>query len=529
MSAENKNTSLKAQSAWLLFAKIAGFVLSFLLPLVVVRVLAKSEYGVYQQAFRVLVVAVGVLPIGISMSAFYYLSRDEAKRASTIFNILIFNFIVGGLAFAFLFLFPQSLGNLMTSNEIGKLAPIIGFAIWVWLFSTFLEVIAVANNESVLATGFIIFAQFTKSTFMILAVLVFGTVESLIWGAIVQGLLQTTVLMVYVNKRFPRFWTTFNTKFFKEQLIYAVPLGIAGILWMLQTEVHYFFVSHRFSDTEYAIYAAGCFQLPLVTMLAESVVSVLIPKMSALQLKGDTREMVRITFRAMQTLALLFLPIYVFLFITAELFISTLFTNRFESSVSIFRVFLTLLPFHIFISDPLFRVFQKMGRYLVLARIVSGAILVAWLFYGIKHYSLTGIIAIVVFVRITEMILAELFIFSRIGVTKYELKSLYKIVLTGFAALIAGLIMFGAAKYVQAPVYEFVLHTVGNVYPPLKNTLREFIAGVFALSVLALIYGIAYFGFVTAFSAMNESDKRTITNLFNKVLGRFLSIRGSEA
>ena len=70
-------------------------------------------------------------------------------------------------------------------------------------------------------------------------------------------------------------------------------------MWTLQTDVHNYFVSHHFSPAEFAIYAIGCFQLPLIGMLGESVAAVLIPRVSSLQATGDRAEIIRLTIRAM--------------------------------------------------------------------------------------------------------------------------------------------------------------------------------------------------------------------------------------
>ena len=109
--------------------------------------------------------AAAILPIGFSMSAYYFLTREKEKRSAAIFNILLFNFTVGGMACLTLFFFPQFLGNAFQSAEMTRLAPKIGVVIWIWIFSTFLETVAVANQETKLATVFIIFAQFTQNLF----------------------------------------------------------------------------------------------------------------------------------------------------------------------------------------------------------------------------------------------------------------------------------------------------------------------------------------------------------------------------
>jgi len=200
--------------------------------------------------------------------------------------------------------------------------------IWIWIFSTFLETVAIANQEIRVATAFIVTAQFTKTVMMGGAVIAFATVEAFIYAAMIQGIIQTFVLLCYLRSRFPGFWRGFNPAFFREQMVYAIPYGLAGVLWMAQNDIHNYFVGYKFSSAEFAIYAYGCFEIPLIAMLSDSVTSVLIPRMNALQHAGDREEMIRLTARAMQKLALFCFPIYVFLLITSHTFIITLFTGE---------------------------------------------------------------------------------------------------------------------------------------------------------------------------------------------------------
>ena len=347
---DEKTQSLKAQSSWLLIAKIVGFGFTFVLPLLIVRYLTQDKVGLYRESFQVIMNAVMILPLGLSMSAFYFLSRETERRGAAILNILVFNFVVGGLACLTLCLFPQLIGNIFRSDELTHLAPKIGVVIWIWMFSTFLETVAIANQEIKIATAFIVFAQFSKTLLLGSAIFLFATVESFIYAAMVQGVIQTLILLCYLSSRFPGFWRSFDRRFFREHMVYAVPFGLAGILWIAQIDIHNYFVGYKFSAAEFAIYAYGCFQLPLIAMLAESVTSVLMPRMNELQLAGEKDEMIRLTARAMQKLAFFYFPIYVFLIITAHTFIVTLFTQKYEASASIFVINLTLLPFGILVG-----------------------------------------------------------------------------------------------------------------------------------------------------------------------------------
>ena len=100
--------------------------------------------------------------------------------------------------------------------------------------------------------------------------------------------------------------------------------------------------------------------------------------------------MIRLSARAMEKLAFVFFPFYTFLIVVAELFIVTLFTDKYLDSIPIFIIFLTLLPFSILISDPVIRAYEELGRFLLKVRIVSTLLLVGLLILAVNYSDLEG-------------------------------------------------------------------------------------------------------------------------------------------
>ena len=118
--------------------------------------------------------------------------------------------------------------------------------------------------------------------------------------------------------------------------------------------------------------------------MIESVTAILIPRISELQMLGDKREIIALSGRSMNKLALVFLPFYAFLFVTAEPFIVTLFSRDYIASVPIFLINLTLIPFAIWINDPVVRAFPELGRFLLYLRIALLVGMTATLVVGIN-------------------------------------------------------------------------------------------------------------------------------------------------
>lgn len=508
---------MRQQSAWLLAAKFIAFALSFALPLLIVRYLTQEAVGHYREAFQVVTNAVIILPLGLSMSAYYFLARETERRAAAIFNILIFNFVVGGLACLMLFLFPQIIGNVFQSEEMLRLAPKIGVVIWIWIFATFLETVAIANQEARAATAFIIIAQFSKTLLMGAAVFAFATVESFIYAAMIQGVIQTCILLGYLRSRFPGFWRTFDAAFFREQMKYAIPFGLTGVLWMAQTDIHNYFVGYKFSSSDFAIYAYGCFQVPLIAMLHESVTSVLMPRMNALQLAGDRDEMIRIMARATQKLAFFYFPIYVFLMITAHTFIVTLFTQSYEQSVSIFVINLTLLPFSVLILDPIVRSYKELGKLFLLTRLLTLTCLVGVLYFGLGYFSLTGMITVAVCAILIEKFLTESMVVYKLGLGLQHLSLLKATAKTALISILAGgvtyIVYANAHGYLQQVGETFA----GQLLSTEKLSVLNFVGGSFVLLVSGLVFAPVYLLAANFWGVIEEDEKQTVRNFMRRI------------
>lgn len=515
---DKKTQSLKEQSAWLLIAKIIGFAFSFALPLLIVRFMPLDEVGTYREAFQIITNAMVILPLGFSMSAYYFLARETERRGAAILNILLFNFVVGGLAALALFLYPQILGNLTKSAELTRLGPVIGLVIWIWVFSTFLETVAIANSEARAATYFIVFSSFSKTLLMGGAVLGFATVEAFIYAAMIHGVIQTLILVWYLRSRFPGFWSQFDLAFFREQMKYAVPFGLTGILWIAQNDIHNYFVFYKFSAAEFAIYAYGCFQLPLIAMLSESVTAVLIPRMNTLQQVGDRDEMIRLTVRAMQKLAFFYFPIYVFMLITAETFVITLFTKQYLPSTSIFMINLTLIPLGIFVTDPIVRSYKELGKLFLLTRVFVLTILIGVLYFWLDQLSLTGVITIAVAALLIEKAIGESMVIRKLGLGIKDLHLLKDVGKIALISVFAGFITY----VVYSSIHTYVQGVGQQLAADLLNTQKEsvlnLVGGGLALFITGLVFSPVYLIAANTWGVIEEGEKNALIKIFRKIL-----------
>lgn len=403
-----------------------------------VRRLEREQYGLYKQAFLVISTAMTLLPLGVPNSAYYFLPRETTRRRETVLNIMLFLVTLGLAAGGALVLDPAILTAIFDGPQLAPYAPWIGTTILFWITGAFLDVVPIANGEIRLASAFIVGIQASRALIFVGAVLLFGTLRSLLAAAILHGVVQTVVLICYLESRFPGFWRAFDARMLRRQLSYALPLGAAGVLMIVQTDLHNYFVSNHFGPALFAVYSIGTLQLPLMGLLQEATNSVLIPRVSTLEKSGDHAEIVYLIARAARKLAAVYFPVYAFLMVAGREFIRVLFTARFAESWPIFAVNLTLLPLGIVLLDPLYRSFERERYFLLRLRLAMAVVLILALWLFTARLGMLGVIAMVVLFAAFERCVMAIHFGRLLGVTARDLILLRDSGKTALAALAAG-------------------------------------------------------------------------------------------
>jgi O-antigen/teichoic acid export membrane protein len=456
--------SLTARAFWLMAAKTLSFAFGFVLPLLLLRRLSQKEFGLYKQAFLVVGTAASILPMGFVFSAFYFLPRERERRGAVVLNIMLFNTVVGGAALAVLLVWPGLIGAIFNSPALMPYAPHVGVLILFWIVSYLLEIGSIANHDARMSAFFIVAAQLTKTALLVGAAVLFSTVGALLWAAIIQGGLQTFVTVLYLRSRFGRFWQDFDAGVMRRQLSYALPLGLGSLLYVVMADMHNYVVSYRFGEEAFAVYAAGCFSLPLVGIIMESIGTVMIARVSQLQSEGDRRGIILVTAAAMRKLAAVFFPLYVVLVVVSREFVIFFFTELYAASWPIFVINLSALPFLVLIADPIIRAHAEHRFFLFKVRAATIVVLFAALWLATSRFGLVGAITVMVSATVADRLVEALKAWSIVGVTRRDiglLKDVGKIALAaaaaGGAAAAVRLLMAGARPF-------FVLAACGLVF-----------------------------------------------------------------
>src|SRR5262245_31324435 len=149
MSTETKKSQpgFAERVAWLTGANIVAFALAFFVPVVVVRNLDPTQFGLYKQLFQILATLIGLLYLQVASSAFYFMEREQERRLQVAMNIVLFYLMAGLLVVMLCLVYPSWVAVIFHNSEIVNHIPLLGFAILTWLLSGNLDVIPLSQND----------------------------------------------------------------------------------------------------------------------------------------------------------------------------------------------------------------------------------------------------------------------------------------------------------------------------------------------------------------------------------------------
>lgn len=459
-----KRASLTSRAVSLALAKGIAYALNLAVPLILARQLTQAEYGTYAQAFQIITTAVTLLPLGFGMTAFYFFPREPGARGLVVKNILLAYFVVGGLALAVFGLLPGVGAALVRNPVIGTHGALIGAAILCWIWSGFLETVLLANEEAMLAPVMVVGSQLTRTGLLVVAAVFKPDLHTLLIASIAHGLLQSVALWWYLQGRFPRFWHGFDPALLRRQVVYAAPYSFSTLLWVLQTDLHAFFVSIRFGEEMFAIYRIGSFQVPFLALLGEAINAVMIPRVSQLAREGKLAEIRALVARVIRQMSVFAIPTYAVLLVLRDEFIVGLFGPTYSSSSVIFVVYLTLLPTAVLLLDSVVRAFPELGHFIFRFRAVVLVVLMGGLFLSTRAFGLVGVTVTVVIIALVERGVVAGRILRTIGMGRNDLGFVTDLRKIAVAAVIAAIATWGLRAVLSAWPPLVVLAAGGTLF-----------------------------------------------------------------
>ncbi|MGH2607740.1 MAG: lipopolysaccharide biosynthesis protein [Tepidiformaceae bacterium] len=337
---------LTNQAAVMMTGRVAERAIGILSGIVLVRLLTKDDYGSFLQIALICQLAAALLVLGLPHSLLYLVPRAEQtfrKRLIVAAGRLIFALAIpGGIALA---LSGPLLSRAFNNPLLARLGTTIGVYVLVYSIDRMVEPALLALGKAGSAG---VVAAVSAALFVV-ATLVPAWMG---WGlqAMYGGVILVTVARLFYFgaslARLPGQGYGDRPAGFSNRsvLAFAIPMGFSAMATQYNRFLDGVMVSFLFTPAEYAVYARGAFELPLIDLVPYTLANVVLPRLVETWKSGDRAGFLALWSRLIRVSALCLVPAFAFCLMFADEIIVTLFSQEYRQSVPVFLVYLLSLP-----------------------------------------------------------------------------------------------------------------------------------------------------------------------------------------
>jgi O-antigen/teichoic acid export membrane protein len=228
-------------------------------------------------------------------------------------------------------------------------------------------------------------------------------------------------------------------------LKFSLPLGIAGILGTITVQMANIIVSSMCTTDEYAIFANGARELPVIGIVTTSIATIVMADMSK-RIKENDYDGALALFRKSAVIGGMFLlPIMFFLLVYSREFIVMLFSEKYIGSVLPFCIFLFYLPIRIVLYQSAFMALGK-NKEILFRGVIAFALSITLCYVFTKFWGYIGAAIGTVLVSYVWLVPYNLYTLSKDFKCSpfyiLPLKKIYKIALCSLIGVIITLPVF---------------------------------------------------------------------------------------
>lgn len=313
--------------------------------MVVARVLSLHDLATYRQTMLAYNFAMPILTLGIPSAMYYFLSGAKERQRGIILDNMALLLFMASIFTAFLLfggtdLLAKRFNNPDLQHTLRWFVyyPLLTFP------SMSLNAVLIINERVNLSVVLNFVLNFALTIALLVSCIVTrGYVWPLYMKIVFAGV--TTIVMTIAAFSIVRDgldWPRIGKMW--EILKFAAPLGFAGMLGSISMQLASVIVSSMCAPEDYAVYANGAQEIPLVGMITSAIATVILADMAKYCKDGKLALALNLFRKAAMASAVILFPVMLFLLVAAKDFIVFMFSAKYIGSVTPFIVFLMLLP-----------------------------------------------------------------------------------------------------------------------------------------------------------------------------------------
>ncbi len=326
---------------------------ALLAAVVLARVLSVRDYATYRETFLAYQFAAPLLTLGLPMALYYFLPGEDQRRRGVLFDNLTALTVMGCVFAAFLLAGGNRLlaWRFQNPDLVAPLRWMAAYALFALPAGALGACLTVQNRVVQLSVFNVLSRAMTLATIIVVVLLRPNPFAAVKVNVVCEGLLLAGALWLMIRS-VPPDAAGVSLRSMCAMAKYAVPLGLASMFGTLAMQLDKLIVASLCSPEDFAVYANGAMEIPLIGVVTGAIASVILVDMRAAVVRGDYEEALRLFRLAAAKSACILLPALCFLFVFAEDIITVLFSNKYLQSVWPFRIYLLLLPVRVAFYGP---------------------------------------------------------------------------------------------------------------------------------------------------------------------------------
>ncbi|MGE5624344.1 MAG: lipopolysaccharide biosynthesis protein [Bacillota bacterium] len=376
----------------LVSGRTLGFVVSFAIPVVLVRIFSQTEFGTYKQLFLIYTTLYGIGQLGMAESLYYFLPSAPADRGGYVTNAVLVLALSGLACLGLLWINEKAVGRGFKNPQLVTYLPLIGTYLLLMLVTAVFEIVMITRKRHLFAFGAYALSDLVRSVLYLLPALLFRSLGALFLGALAFAAVRFGAVALYLRREFSE-GLRFDATLMKKHLAYALPFALAVSIETLQNNLHMYVVSYHFDAATFAIYSVGCLQIPLVEFMMTSTSSVMMVKMGEDLRDNRNEEALDLWLDTTRKLTLLFAPLVGVLVVTANKLIVLLFTSNYAASAPLFMLWSLSMLFAAIMTDSVLRVHAD-TRFLVVLNLLRLAVVALAIVPLLSRFGLVGAVSV---------------------------------------------------------------------------------------------------------------------------------------
>lgn len=429
--------------------RAVAFLATFLLPLVLVRAFDPPAFGTYKLLFLVYLTVYNIGQLGMAESLFYFLPRAGLLGGRYVANSMLWLAGTGLVGLALLVAGAPALARWLGNPELARHLPLMGLFLSLMMPAAALEVVMIARRRHAWAAWSYGLSDVVRAVVLVAPALVFRRLDWLLLGACAFATLRLGAALLYFRRELGHTFRPLGA-LQGEQLAYALPFAATVLLETVQASYHQYAVAHRFDAATFALYTVGCFQVPLLELVASPLANLMMVQMAEKRRDGRPEEALAVWRRTTRALALVFFPVVALLQVAASDLIVFLFTDSYRDSVPIFRIWSLALALSVLQTHSVLRVYAA-TRFMFLVGALKLLLIAGLIGTALTAFGLPGAVLVTLGVGLATTALMLGRMKTLLGVGLGRLVPWRDLAGIGAAAASAGLVALVAGTFVEGP------------------------------------------------------------------------------